>query len=861
MTESAVAPPARNLEFWIVSSVLVAALIALAAAAAWPIYARGSFLVLVIVASLVGAGLALLGDRRRWGAAMTALTLLLAYLVLGIPLAMPGAFDTLLTAIGQLIVAPVTSWMQLVTIELPVGLYQATAVPALIVFLVGSTLALRFVWRTGPESVWSVPVLIVMNAFGPLFGASTVSEPLRLGSLVVPAPREIALSLSTLILLVVLLRWRAGWLRRQALYRARRASGVRGAPSPMSAALRRGMLAAGILVVAGTVAGMAVAPALNPTGREVLRTSIEPELRLRDEVSPLSTYRSAFAVQRWQAELFTVEVRGSGVDRLRLAVLTEYDGGVFRVAPTARAQRGDEGADFRRVPAEIPGRTADSRAGALTLTIGELGGLWMPLSVEPARIEFAGSRRSALVNGFFYSRSLDAGIQLVEGGLQPGDVVRIEPAVSPRPALDQLRAMDPTGREVDAALPESLVDWVSAQGVTMDGAGLQTLVDRLRARGFLSHSLHTPPAEANWTAALGDYSFVPSRSGHDITRIGQIFSDLLERERELGNLDDESMLVAAVGDDEQFSVAAALLARHFGYESRVVLGVRLDDSSGILAPAACERGVCRGANLTAWAEVREPGGAWAVVDATPQFANPVLPSVTTVRDPELPTNVPSQTAQTRLPPESSPTEGEAGSETIEDREEARAGWVWPILRIAGIVLLIVMLPLAPVLAVLIAKGLRRGARRRAADPDQRIAGGWLEWIDTAVDHGASVPHNATRSEIVAALRSSGSASDLAPELALRADRAVFAATASTMDEGDAYWQIVDAERERWRADRGLWQRVLAAVTLRSFVRTAVRGSSIAERGTAKLTSGRGSRGRGITRFPKGVTRVRRAEHP
>src|SRR5690606_6314645 len=148
--------------------------------------------------------------------------------------------------------------------------------------------------------------------------------------------------------------------------------------------------------------------------------------------------------------------------------------------------------------------------------------------------------------------------------------------------------------------PESLRRWVAAQDAGADGAGLEELISRLRARGYLSHALAVPAADPPaWVEALGAYAFEPSASGHSLARIDEMFDRLLAREAQVAA--SGGSLVAAVGDVEQFAVAAALIARELGFPSRVVLGVRLDDAAGL---PSCDDGECRAGDLAAWVEVQ-----------------------------------------------------------------------------------------------------------------------------------------------------------------------------------------------------------------------------------------------------------------
>ena len=66
-----------------------------------------------------------------------------------------------------------------------------------------------------------------------------------------------------------------------------------------------------------------------------------------------------------------------------------------------------------------------------------------------------------------------------------------------------------------------------------------------------------------------------SAAGHSYDRIDRLFTELNERESEVADSPGAS-LVAAVGDDEQFAAAVALIAADLGFPSRVVLGARLE---------------------------------------------------------------------------------------------------------------------------------------------------------------------------------------------------------------------------------------------------------------------------------------------
>ena len=801
----------------VINAVFVVAMMLVAVWAAWPIYQDSSYLIMAAGAIAAGLVLAWLGARRGWSWFTMLLSVLGAYLLLGVPLAVPTALRSgsmsVPNALGgllDLVTATVFSWKELVTIQLPVGSYQTLLVPAFLLFLGGTTLALSLVWRGGRLFALAVPLIFAVQLFGLLFGSSAVSIPLTVFGVSVPAPRESLIGLAALLLAFGFLAWRTHLARSEALDLAARTTGVRRTPGGLGGRLRRAALAGGVLVLAVgvTLGGLSMAAAT--PAREVLRSSIDPAVELREYVSPLSQYRGYFSAEQYDKELFTVtgEAAQNGTgSRVRLAVLSYYDGEVFRVVNPAAGER-DQATAFARVP---HARGATPNSVSTGFDIAGYTGVWMPGAGLLSSIRFAGDRAGDLSDGFFYNAGTASAIQL--NALDRGDRYTI---VSQQQAdADLAGLVRPAGAAIDESLiPQSLSDWVDAQAVTGDGAGLAELVTRLRERGYLSHAL-TVPAVDSWTADLGDYQFSPSRAGHSVARIDALFTALLEKQNST-TATENSQLVAAIGDDEQFAVATALLARHLGFQSRVVVGFTLDAAGAAVsgAPGACPQGVCSGQNLAAWVEVASGHGNWATVDASPQFENPLSPMDDTTRDPQFSTEVIAEGATEQRAPEANPTNGEDQKEQ-EPVTGPDLAWLFAALKIAGISLATLLAISTPFLVILGAKLKRRRDRARAATVSARFAGGWDEYIDAAVDRGLADQGSMTRVEIAAHYESVGGA-----HLATLADRAVFGATPPLAAESDAFWALVTAERAGLAASGTRRQRLRAAISLRSFSRLA-----------------------------------------
>ncbi|GAB3603725.1 transglutaminase-like domain-containing protein [Microbacterium aureliae] len=805
----------------IAGSAFAAATVLLAAASAWPVYRTGWLAVTAGGAVAAAVIVAAVTARLKWGGWATAAALLVVFAVLGVPLAVPSqATDPAGFARGLLDLGAglVTGGKDLLTVDLPVGTYRNLLVPAFAVFLVGTCALLRLAWRPGRLAYAAVAVSIAMVAFGLLFGSREVSDPLVAAGVALPAPRETAIGAGTLVAGLLWLSWRSHDERMRALARAVEAGGLRTSRRSSGADRRRTALGAGIVVAALVVAVAVVPFAARGTEREVLRAATGPEVALARAISPLVEYRSLFADDRADDVLFTVEA-ADGVlpQRVRLATLDDYDGTVFRAGGAAAAQD----ARYERVPARLDAGPGDPVE--MTVTMNDSLGIWMPTAGRLGSVRFEGPRAAELADGFYYNPAAAAGVQTAGGGLAAGDVVHVEAV---EPAVPDLAASAAPGVAAGDKTPDALRTWLERREADESGAALAGAVALLRDRGYLSHALSVGEEPAVWMTALEDYAFQPSAAGHSLARIEAMFTRLLEREADPRAAASGSY-VAAVGDDEQFAVATALLARELGFPSRVVVGARLwTDDPGL---AVCEQGVCRAQDITAWTEVQDVDGTWVPVDVTPQHAQSPALEVTEQRDPENVTEVRPDAVEEVVPPDSLQEDsGARGDDVADDGADLTA--LWAAVRAAAIGVLILLLVAGPFAVVLLAKAVRRRARRRAAGPVARVAGGWDEYVDAAVDAGRQAPARATRTELATAF-----ATPAGTRLATAADRAVFSDVPLGDEDAAAFWRIVDDERRTLARAQGFWRRLAMTVSLRSFVRPA------APAGAAKRLAERGKR--------------------
>ena len=178
-------------------------------------------------------------------------------------------------------------------------------------------------------------------------------------------------------------------------------------------------------------------------------------------------------------------------------------------------------------------------------------------------------------------------------------------------------------------------------------------------------------------------------------------------------------------------------------------------------------------------------------------------------------------------------EDSAPDDSAEDAAGFDFALLWPTLRLVIAGLLVLALLLGPFLIAIGAKAARRRSRRSQGTPAARIAGGWDEYVDAAIDAGRDAPRVLTRPELAALLATSTGAG-----LAETADRAVFSGSAAADEDAAAYWALVDAERRTFIREHGFWRGVGATVSLRSFFRHVAPAAGarkrLAERGKRRV---------------------------
>lgn len=755
----------------------VTLLVASAVVGFGPTYGGTTYVRAAVGGTLLGLALAWLGARLRWPLLTVTAATIGVYVLLGGALAVPrtaiaGVLPTLDT-LETLLLGAVTSWKGLLTATPPVGgmddLLVVPFLSTLLAAVLAGSLALRArrpAWALLPVAVLGVGVI--------LLGTWETAQPLVQGLVFGGVA-------------VVWIAWRRAGARAEALRTSGGATAERGDATRLRA--RRVRNAVALLAGAALVSAFA-APTLAPdTPRFVLRDQVEPPLDLHDYPSPLAGFRT-YVRDLENEPLLTVAGLPDGA-RLRLATLDLYTGTVLDIAggsPTAPAASGSFGRVGSVIPVP-PDAPEDATTAQVTVVIAGYRGVWVPTVGAPTAIAFDGARAGDLQGELHVNTATGTALTTAGRGLAEGDEVTltaevaapIAPTDGALAGLRFARLAMPAADGVPQAVGSLASRYAGEAPTPTDAARAEAVRAGLARDGVFSDGLDTQ---------------APSQAGHGAARI-----DALLGGRQM------------IGDDEQFAVAMALMARDLGMPARVVMGFYpLDDT-----PVEGGTYTIRGTDVHAWVEIAyEDAGTlrWVAYDPTPSDDQ-----TEQEQDPRSMSEPEPQVLQEPPPPEE-PAEAplEPITEAAEDEPTDEEGVPWT--RYVGIVAAVVLpllVLLSPFALVIAAKSRRRSRRIAAATTVDRLSGGWREVVDTAVDLGTPVPVSATRRETARDLAEHFPGAPVVP-VAERADAAVFGAGEPTEAEATAFWAEVDRVVGDMSQSVGRWQRLRGRVSLRSFGR-------------------------------------------
>ena len=749
----------------------------------------------------VGALAALVAFRLGFGPLLTAAVALVAYYLLGSPIAFTGSalfgFLPNLTTLSNLTIGPVFGWADLITLRAPVSLPDyVTAVPYVsgwLVALVSVTLAARWLPRRRRTAARASVLLIgpaLLYIAGVLLGTD---EPYFAGA------RGIAFAALALVWL--------GWRRRDG-----GAIAIEGA----RALLRRKIIGTAAVVLAAVVTGAVVGTAIAPPAesRFVLREKVEPPFEPLAYPSPLAGFRK-YTKDLEDTTIFSVTGLRAG-EKIRLASMDTYNGVIWGVAGAEQAS--DASGSFRLVGRTIPAPTflTSSQDTSLSISIDAYNDVWVPDAGYADELTFTDPVGKQNVENVRYNEA--TGTAVVTSGLSKGGSYTLDAALQEIPedkALEKVPvASFPAGTVSNT--PDQVV--AKAAEVTADENSpigkLRAIEQYLITTGFLSHGTASDQ--------------VPSRAGHGADRM----FDMVTKP-------------TMVGDEEQYSSLFALMARSLGYPVRVVMGFDpelAEDSTGAVKIS--------GKNVTAWAEVAFEGVGWVPFNPTPDE--------TDVPQDQVPKPQTEPQPQVRQPPRTDNEQDDLVTaveiDENKDDENTLLGlptWIVVVGIILAVPLILVVLPL-----LLIAAAKRRRMRRRrdAASGYASVAGAWDEVLDRYSELGYTVPTRTTRVHVASGLQEqlSGQPTGLR-ELAREADTAVFSGREIGAEDSKRVWTEAMAAVAAAQSAASTTRRLLALFRVSAARRWAARLTATAAAEASK------SRAPGASRTTTTKLKLRKAK--
>jgi len=701
--------------------------------------------------AVVGMAVGLVAALRNLPTWLAAVALAVGYLVLGSALAMPGQSSSMVIptvrTLRQLVFGVVTSWKQVLTIAAPIGETQSLLVVPLITMMLAGLIGVTIALRSArPGWAWVAPAGAA--TVGVLFGVQTAFWPAVLA----------------VGFVVVVLTW-TGYRRdfcKQTLLGNQRHYAWQSAVS-----------AVGVLVLASGCAVLAQPVVAPDTYRHVLRDSVTPPLQVDQWVSPLQGFRANVSQHKTDT-LMTLSGLPKGA-MVRLATLDLYDGITMNVSNSAAA--GADSGQFTRVGTQVPDATTGEKA-TIKVEVGAYAGQWLPTVGQLQSIDFTSARKLPLGDNLFYNKA--SGTAVDTAGIAAGDTYLLNVVIPDQPAQADIKSAD--AGTVDQPPAEPIPDQLTeqAQRWTSGAAGQGDMAIRVEQnlrRGYFSHGL------------ASDY---PSLSGHSYGRLAKMFSG-----RQL------------VGDDEQYAVAMALMARTLGLPSRVVYGY---------APTSAGDVAITGNDVSAWCEINLDGHGWVMFKPTPDKSRAPQSDTKTTQSrprPQVENPPPPPHKPENPPPDNTPPQA-----PHQDEEKHRSELPWKLF---GMIALGVGIPLmvmgGPLTVIALLKRRRRNLRLTDPQWSARIAGGWAELVDRGRDLGGPLSPITTRTETAAALLGrfpTAAGVPVSPAmLARRADASVFGPGEPSRRQVDEYWVDVDQAARALRGSVSWWRRLTAPFALAS----------------------------------------------
>jgi hypothetical protein len=740
----------------------------------WRIYETTYIFVAATIAMLFGFGISYYSAKKRFPGWLVVIIGFSGYLIGGLFAVSPRIFTGDVTnAIRSVFVAPLFSWKQLATLELPLGTFSNTLAPFFIVIYVVSLVS-SWIYLTKPHRRYLLSLSsFMLIAFGIIFGLKSYSPDVVLLGIRFPRFTDTILGL-------VWIFTTAFWLN---ITRSNTSVKFIGTANRFSGTIGKVINAAVLLmlVIFSGVLAFSLTPILAGNSFSNLRS--DPLTITPPALSPLDNYRSYFQTTKdnsnLDSKLLSVSGDVSENDYIRFATLPYYDG----VKWVSSSSNPDD--EFHQLVYRV---NNERPTGNVTITNENYNSDWIPTLENVVGVNF---NNNSLSQHIFYNAKnnsvflSNAGV--VEGKAQTDtSEIDLPQGVSYNlsysintPLPDDIAAIDSKPKYISAEKTPNLLKWISSVNKVAPGqtiGDVKKLADELTYYSYLSRSLDDPRGESikSWLPSAG-YSFVPSYSGQNIERIEAMFSDLMKSNTECSRQDKTSACGEVTGDEQQFAAAIALIADSKGFDTRVVVGAKLEQDN-----------VIYGRDLRAWVEIKPSySDTWTPIhfavredNKIPVVAPQPVPNAYT-------TDTHRQAAPIISEPDYKPQSGNASNKQGVQDIFSWAGILKTIKALFWWLFLILLIFL-PFFAVFIAKRVRKHARASLHNAEASIAAGWRELVDFRSDCGSPYPPDSiSRMDYARATNNNEII-----ELAQIADRAVYGDLEPLSNISIRFWSIL-----------------------------------------------------------------------
>ena len=711
----------------------------------------------VVLAAIIGAAVPFIAHKRAVAFPLSTAISLAALAIVGTILSYYAPWR-----LPDFVIDLVESWRRILTIAAPVDAQSSLIAVPIVLAWVGSTIGTEIALRTQRVGLPLIgPLIAAAGAI--LFGLNDNMISLWVG--------VAFLAIATIFFTV---RSRTHWLwntEKGATNRGRR------------------------LTVAALVVALAVAAAptvterifnLSDNDRFTLRQEVDPPFDLTRLSSPLAELKgslpTADMTENDDRGSLAFRISGDPIERIRLAVLDDYDGTIWLI------NRNADGADFIRAGTQFPppdpinqGEVSDH-----SIEIVDLAESFLPTGGTAVGLE------------------ITSDVQI--GGVEPVELIRLDRVTGNLIIRPRLRTVEGLSYNVASVAP--------IEATALAGQSSSTLQ-------FLtsSRNVRVPEVPSSITALARDAFQGADDPFGRVAALQAVLADqVYDAEGTPGHLLIQLATLAEanpmVGFDEQYAALMATTLRASGIPARVAVGYvpAEDDLEALRSGAAVD---VFETDIEAWVEVPFDGHGWVAFEAGPSDdqTDEIEDGVSEAQAESVSANPPppvSSTTSTTIP------SVEEDEEEPEVEEEESANVAVAVAIAAIVVGTPLILALGAIAIIVLMKRRRRGKRQQADSPALQIHGAFEEYVDRSLDAGTELQPGLTpRAAIERLSDESFDPLTRSGSLAILVEDAAFAPIEPSSDEAETAWEHSHELAERLGADMTRGERFKAAISLRS----------------------------------------------